>query len=287
MRILCLGDVVGDEGIRALTEGRALSRMRDALSVDLVIVNGENAAPNNGISPDAAAAIFDAGADVVTGGNHSFRQRGIARTLDDERYLLRPANYPDAAPGHGACLIEAAGRRVLVMNLAGCVFMEPVASPFDTADAILAARPSFRERREPFDLLRTYESAYLNDSDTASPDSVDAVFSGSANNVPSASPRDANGIPSRTAQTNARPSGDVSNRSSALPNRHAANAKTTLFTMISFFSETADNSAPYPPDFVFSFIFLPSFVALLYDTPPGAITLSYRSVAEYCFYSRI
>ena len=139
MRILCLGDVVGDEGIRALTEGRALSRMRDALSVDLVIVNGENAAPNNGISPDAAAAIFDAGADVVTGGNHSFRQRGIARTLDDERYLLRPANYPDAAPGHGACLIEAAGRRVLVMNLAGCVFMEPVASPFDTADAILAA----------------------------------------------------------------------------------------------------------------------------------------------------
>ncbi len=139
MRILCMGDVVGDEGVRSLSEGRALSRLRDGLRADLVIVNGENAAPTNGISADAARILFDAGADVITGGNHSWRRRDVYTLLDDRPAMLRPANYPDSAPGHGSCVVTASGQRVLVMNLIGCVFMEPVASPFTTADAVLAA----------------------------------------------------------------------------------------------------------------------------------------------------
>ena len=138
MKILCLGDVVGDAGVRTLTEGRRLSRLRRELGADLVIVNGENSASQNGISRDSAEAIFDAGADVITGGNHSFRVRGIADYLDDTEMLLRPGNYPDRAPGHGWCIADCAGRRVLVMNLAGCVYMDPLDSPFATADRILA-----------------------------------------------------------------------------------------------------------------------------------------------------
>lgn len=137
MRILCMGDVVGAEGTAYLGSARLLSRLRTSLGADLVIVNGENSAPGNGISPDSARALFDAGADVVTGGNHTWRRREIYTMLDDEAMLLRPANYPAAAPGHGACLTDAAGRRVLVLNLAGCVFMEPLASPFETADRLL------------------------------------------------------------------------------------------------------------------------------------------------------
>ncbi|MBQ5886693.1 MAG: YmdB family metallophosphoesterase, partial [Clostridia bacterium] len=82
MRILCLGDVVGEEGLTTITAGRALSRLRDSLGADLVIVNGENSAPGNGMTPDSARAIFDAGADVITGGNHTWRRREVYSYLD-------------------------------------------------------------------------------------------------------------------------------------------------------------------------------------------------------------
>lgn len=137
MRILALGDVVGTAGVQYLTEGRRLSRLRDSLHADIVIVNAENSAAGNGILPDSARALFFAGADVLTGGNHSFRRREAQSMLDDEALLLRPANYPDAAVGHGVCITEAAGQRLLVLNLAGCVYMEPLESPFTCADRIL------------------------------------------------------------------------------------------------------------------------------------------------------
>lgn len=139
MRILCLGDVVGDEGVRYLSGGRRLSRLRDRLHADLVIVNAENSAAGNGMTPSSAEAIFAAGADVLTGGNHTWRRREAYALLDDRAEIVRPANFPDAAPGHGYCLTEAAGRRVLVINLAGCVYMESVESPFTAADRILRA----------------------------------------------------------------------------------------------------------------------------------------------------
>ncbi len=137
MKILALGDVVGVAGTQYLLEGRRLSRLRDSLGADLVIVNAENAAPGNGTSLDAARALVDAGADVLTGGNHSFRRRDFYTSLDDTDCFLRPANFPAAAPGHGWCITDCAGWRLLVMNLAGCVYMESLASPFETADRIL------------------------------------------------------------------------------------------------------------------------------------------------------
>lgn len=137
MRILALGDAVGAAGVRYLTENRRLSRLRDSLRADLVIVNAENSAPGNGMTPDSARALFDAGADVLTGGNHTFRRREAAALLDDEDCILRPANYPAAAPGHGWCITECAGWRLLVINLIGCVYMEPMESPFACADRIL------------------------------------------------------------------------------------------------------------------------------------------------------
>lgn len=138
MKILCLGDVVGEEGVGVLTRSRALSRLRDSLGADLVIVNAENSAVGNGMTPVSAHAILDAGADVLTGGNHTWRRREVYTMLDDCENVLRPANFPAGAPGHGWCITEAAGRRVLVLNLSGCVYMESVDSPFTVADRILA-----------------------------------------------------------------------------------------------------------------------------------------------------
>ena len=109
MRILALGDVVGAAGLRYLSEERRLSRLRDSLGADLVIVNAENSAPGNGMSPDSARAILAAGADVLTGGNHTWRRREVYPMLDDEDVILRPANFPAAAPGHGWCITECAG----------------------------------------------------------------------------------------------------------------------------------------------------------------------------------
>lgn len=137
MKILALGDVVGASGTEYLCRGRRLSRFRDSVGAELVVVNGENSAEGNGILPASADALFDAGADVITGGNHTWQRREIYSYIEDKPMLLRPANYPDAAPGMGYCIVDVRGFRVLCMNLAGVVFMEPVASPFDCGDKIL------------------------------------------------------------------------------------------------------------------------------------------------------
>ena len=137
MRILCLGDVVGEEGLRTIAAGRALSRLRDSLGADLVIVNGENSAPGNGMTPDSAREIFDAGADVITGGNHTWRRREVYSYLDDEEYVIRPANYPPASPGNGYTVARIDGWRVLCINVSGRIYLDPLADPFDTADRIL------------------------------------------------------------------------------------------------------------------------------------------------------
>lgn len=137
IRILMLGDAVGREGTGYLSSSRRLASMRKSLGADFVVVNGENSAEGNGMTPASADALLDAGADVITGGNHTWRRREIATALDDREELLRPANYPAAAAGHGYGIFDVAGRRILVMNLIGCVSMEPVDSPFLTADKIL------------------------------------------------------------------------------------------------------------------------------------------------------
>jgi metallophosphoesterase (TIGR00282 family) len=105
---------------------------------DFVVVNGENASGGVGITPNVAQALFAAGADAITLGNHAFRHRDVYGMLDSEPRIVRPANYPKAAPGRGHTIVEKGGRRLGVVNLSGMVFLEAARSPFAEADAVLA-----------------------------------------------------------------------------------------------------------------------------------------------------
>lgn len=137
LKILCLGDVVGEEGTAAVE--KMLPGLIRETKADLIIVNGENSADGNGISKTSAERLCDAGADVITGGNHTFRRRDIYSALDDEEYLIRPANYPAEAPGMGYVIADVNGYRVLVINVLGCVYMDPMTPPHETVEKILRA----------------------------------------------------------------------------------------------------------------------------------------------------
>jgi 2',3'-cyclic-nucleotide 2'-phosphodiesterase len=135
MRVLFIGDVVGGPGRRGLTA--AMPELRERHSPDLVIVNGENSAGGIGITEKTARALFEAGAGVITTGNHVYRHREAYGYLDGDVRLVRPANYPHANPGRGHTTVEAAGRRVQVVNLSGAVGLQVARSPFHEVDNIL------------------------------------------------------------------------------------------------------------------------------------------------------
>lgn len=131
-----MGDVVGPAGVNAVSAD--LRRIKAAEKADLVIVNAENAYIGNGLDVRSAEALFAAGADVLTGGNHSLRIHDSFQYFDDNDFVLRPLNYPKGAPGKGYTLFQMAnGKRILVMSLVGQVFMNPADSPFSAADALL------------------------------------------------------------------------------------------------------------------------------------------------------
>jgi metallophosphoesterase (TIGR00282 family) len=136
MRILFVGDVVARAGRRVLKAG--LRALRDGESPDLVVVNGENAARGNGLTPQTSDELFRAGADVITSGNHIWDRREVLPLLEREPRLLRPANYPDPAPGAGVHLLEHPRfGPVAVVNLMGRLFMHDVDDPFRAVDEIL------------------------------------------------------------------------------------------------------------------------------------------------------
>ena len=136
VRLLFIGDVVGSTG-RGVVEG-LLPGLVKSEQPDFVVVNGENASGGVGITPKVAQALFAAGADAITLGNHAFRHRDVYEMLDSEPRIVRPANYPKAAPGHGHTIVEKDGLRLGVVNLSGMVFLEAARSPFSEADAVLA-----------------------------------------------------------------------------------------------------------------------------------------------------
>jgi metallophosphoesterase (TIGR00282 family) len=141
-RILFVADVVGHPGrdaVKALLPG-----LKRELRPHLVILNGENAAGGFGLTAKIAAELKGAGADVITTGNHVFAQKEFVGELPNLQGVLRPANYPLPAPGQGWWLAEAGGRKVLVMNLIGRVFLDPLDDPFRAADAVIAAHPEAR-----------------------------------------------------------------------------------------------------------------------------------------------
>jgi metallophosphoesterase (TIGR00282 family) len=137
MRILFLGDVVGRTGREAV--GAALPRLRQALGVELAIVNAENASHGFGLGPDMAEALFAAGADVLTLGNHAWDRKEIIPYIADHPRLLRPLNYPPGTPGAGAIMVDACGaRRVLVAQAMGRLFMDPLDCPFRGTAEVLS-----------------------------------------------------------------------------------------------------------------------------------------------------
>lgn len=140
MRLLFVGDVVGRAGRAAIAS--ELPRLRQRYALDCVVVNGENAAGGFGITEAICEEFFEAGADAITLGNHSWDQREALIHITREPRLVRPANYAKGAPGRGATLIETrAGHRVLVVNLIGRIFMGLSDDPFAAADRELAAAP--------------------------------------------------------------------------------------------------------------------------------------------------
>ena len=141
-RLLFVADIVGRPGRDALRE--LLPGLKEELSPDLTIVNGENSAGGFGLTVKTIGEIRRAGADVITTGNHVFDQREFVPQMDGLDRVLRPDNYPPGAPGTGRCVVEAAGERVLVMNVMGRLFLNDIDDPFRAADAILAQHPDVR-----------------------------------------------------------------------------------------------------------------------------------------------
>src|ERR1700737_1661291 len=109
VRILFVADVVGHPGRDAVKA--ILSQLKKEVGAELAIVNGENAAGGFGLTAKIAAELKAAGADVITTGNHVFAQKEFVPELPNLQRVLRPANYPPAAPGRGSCVVEAAGRQ--------------------------------------------------------------------------------------------------------------------------------------------------------------------------------
>lgn len=135
MNILFVGDVVGGIGRRTLRA--LLPGLRERYRPRFVIVNGENAAGGIGITPKTADELFDAGADVITLGNHTYRHREVYAYLDEHEQILRPANFLASQPGHGWCVVEREGATLGVVSLSGNLFMEAASPAFATADAVL------------------------------------------------------------------------------------------------------------------------------------------------------
>lgn len=135
MKILAIGDVVSNVGCEYLR--KILPALKKELQADVVIVNGENSATGNGVLPQSAEWILDSGADVITGGNHSLQRFEIYDYLDSNKPIIRPANFHKTAPGNGYWVIDKGAYQVGVINLQGLTYLDPIASPFDTADKII------------------------------------------------------------------------------------------------------------------------------------------------------
>ena len=136
MRVLFIGDIVGEPGRRAVE--MIMPRIIKREGVDFIIANGENAAGGSGITPALADGLFGHGIDVITSGDHIWKKKEIVEELGSDKRILRPANYPDGAPGFGYGVFESEeGINVGVINLVGRVFMQAVECPFRVAREIV------------------------------------------------------------------------------------------------------------------------------------------------------
>jgi len=139
MKILFVGDIMGSSGRKAFMEIAIPMKQRG--EIDALIVNGENAAAGKGINPKMAAKFLEAGADVITLGDHTFDQRQIMPYLNEEERIIRPANFSPGTPGKGWVTVQTGRGPLTVINLIGRVFLNPSDCPFRKADQILKLAP--------------------------------------------------------------------------------------------------------------------------------------------------
>ena len=129
MKLLFIGDIVGQPGRRAVTE--LVLQLRQQHALDFVIANGENSAGGSGITPKIAEEIFSAGVDVITTGDHLWDQKEVMELLANEKRFLRPLNYPPGTPGHGSAVFQINKLPpIAVLNAQGRTFMPPLENPF-------------------------------------------------------------------------------------------------------------------------------------------------------------
>ncbi len=138
INILCIGDVCGSIGCQALA--KKLHNIKKEYNIDLTVINGENSADGNGITPQSADYLFSIGADVITGGNHTLRRTEFHPYLDENPFVLRPHNLEKANYGSGYCLVDMGKISVAVINLCGNIYLESqnAGNPFDAVDALIA-----------------------------------------------------------------------------------------------------------------------------------------------------
>ncbi|MBW2733711.1 MAG: TIGR00282 family metallophosphoesterase [Deltaproteobacteria bacterium] len=138
MKALCIGDIVGSPGRKAVRD--LLPGLIEEHDIDVVIANAENVAGGSGLTSDTAQDLLALPIMALTGGNHTWRFKEVKKLLEQQERVLRPYNYPAGAPGRGCGVFESkAGVRVGVLNLQGCVFMAPLPSPFVAADEAIEA----------------------------------------------------------------------------------------------------------------------------------------------------
>ncbi|MDR2740688.1 MAG: YmdB family metallophosphoesterase [Treponema sp.] len=137
LKLIMIGDIVGEPGL-AVLESRLPALRRDT-NADFVVVNGENAADGFGMTGESLGRILNAGADVVTSGNHVWEKRDFWPALETERRMLRPANYPAGTPGRGWYQENRDGVSWVVINLQGRELMPSIDCPFRSFDAILSS----------------------------------------------------------------------------------------------------------------------------------------------------
>jgi len=135
LNVLFIGDVQGQKVIGKL--GAILPTLKKSEDIDLTVINGENSADGNGITPHSANMLFEIGADVVTTGNHAFKRKETDSMFSRRKELLRPANYGDNCPGKGVCVLDFGYYTAAVVNIIGSTYMAACDNPFKCMDAIL------------------------------------------------------------------------------------------------------------------------------------------------------
>jgi 2',3'-cyclic-nucleotide 2'-phosphodiesterase len=137
VRILFIADIFGAPGRRAVEQ--RLPELREQHGLDLVVANAENAADGVGVTSRIALKLFTSGVDVITLGNHAYRQKEVYPFLQSDERILRPANHPANAPGRGTAVVETAdGTRAAVVNLIGQLYLDAARSPFEVAPELVA-----------------------------------------------------------------------------------------------------------------------------------------------------